>query len=126
MTDQEKRGPHRWRPGESGNPKGRPPKGSALTDAIRAKVDPDELVEIALHLARNGEVESTWLGALNWLRDSGYTRPAEKHEIAMGAADDVVDEDLSALSVEQLRDLESKRAAIFARPVDLALAPAQP
>jgi hypothetical protein len=29
----------RWRPGQSGNPKGRPPKGVALTDLLRAKLD---------------------------------------------------------------------------------------
>ena len=118
--------PSSWKPGTSGNPRGRPPKGSALTDAIRAKVDPTELVDIALELARNGEAESTRLGALNWLRDSGYTRPAEKHEIATVAADDDGDDDLDLLTVEQLRELqaatnafEDRRRAIVARPLAL-------
>lgn len=126
MTDHEKpnAGPHRWRPGQSGNPRGRPRKGSALTDAIQAKVDTAELVDIALQLARSGEAESTRLQALAWLRDSGYTRPAEKHEHVVGASDDDLDEDLDGLTIDQLRELhdaelefEDRRRAIVARPV---------
>lgn len=115
MTDQKKRD-HLWKPGQSGNPKGRPPLGNALTDAIRAKVDVHELVDIAVKLARAGVAESTRLGALCWLRDSGFTRPAEKHELAVGQLNDQEDDDLSQLSTEQLRDLaelEAKRAAIL-------------
>ena len=115
--------PGSWRPGQSGNPRGRPRKGSALTDAIRSKVDPHELVDIALDLARNGETESTKVQALHWLRDSGYTRPAERHEIAPGAIDDD-GEDLSHLSIDTLRALdeleqryEDERRAFIARPV---------
>lgn len=118
--------PGSWRAGTSGNPRGRPPKGSALTDAIRAKCNPAELVDIALALARNGEAESTRLQALAWLRDSGYTRPAERHEIAQGSAEDDGDEDLGALSVDQLRALhaaelehEDRRRVIFAGPLAL-------
>jgi hypothetical protein len=98
--------PASWRPGQSGNPKGRPRKGSALTDAIRAKVDPTELIEIALKLARDGEAESTRLQALAWLRDSGYLKPAERHEHGVaGTFDEDDDEDLSLYTVEQLEQL---------------------
>jgi len=135
MSEQEtqvRRPPHRWQPGTSGNPRGRPPKGSALTDAIRAKVDPAELVAIALDLARSGENESTRIAALAWLRDSGYTKPAERHEIAPGSCDDADDADLDGLSVAQLRALheaerfyEERRALILAdaapRPTTFAL-----
>lgn len=110
-----------WKPGQSGNPKGRPPTGHALITAIREKCDPAELVDIALTLARSG-AESTKLGALNWLRDSGFARPAEKHELAVSQLDGDQDEDLSMLSTVQLRELaelESKRAAILARRPEL-------
>ncbi|MGE0551293.1 MAG: hypothetical protein AB7O24_13360 [Kofleriaceae bacterium] len=110
--------PGSWRPGVSGNPRGRPPKGSALTDAIRAKVDPSELVTIALDLARNGEAESTRLQALAWLRDSGYTRPAERTEIALGQAssevDDALAEQLTDAQLDALDRLDEQRAAILA------------
>lgn len=72
--------PASWRPGQSGNPRGRPRKGNALAEAVRSRVEPDELIAIALDLARSGESESTRLQALAWLRDSGYVKPAERHE----------------------------------------------
>lgn len=116
--------PASWRPGQSGNPKGRPRKGNALTEAVRESAEPHELVAIALELARNGESESTRLQALAWLRDSGYTRPAERHEVAAVAADD--DSDLDGLTVEQLRELheaevahERHRLAITGRVLDV-------
>lgn len=114
--EQPKRGPHRWKPGQSGNPKGRPRRGHALSEAVRAGADPAELVTIALDLARAADSEATRIAALTWLRDSGYQRPAERHEIAAVAADDD-DLDLSALTVDQLRelaDLERRRDAILA------------
>ena len=40
--------------GTSGNPKGRPRKGNALTESIQAGCDVDELRDLALDLARNG------------------------------------------------------------------------
>lgn len=115
--------PASWKPGQSGNPRGRPPKGSALTDAIRAKVDPDELVSIALELARGAENEGTRIAALAWLRDSGYVKPAERHEHGgAGSFDD--EEDYSHLSLDELRrvhELEGAIAAIVARPIQHAL-----
>lgn len=118
--------PASWKPGQSGNPKGRPRKGTALAEAVRAGSDPAELVDIALDLARHGEAESSRLQALAWLRDSGYVRPAERHEIgpvgSSEAADDAVDYD--ALPAETLRELhaaerahEAARAAILTRGV---------
>jgi hypothetical protein len=109
--------PASWKPGQSGNVKGRPRKGNALTESIQAGADPDELRDIALDLARNGKTEATKLGALNWLRDSGYTRPAEKHEVGPPGSTDAEDEDLDGLSIEQLlelRELDRRRDEILA------------
>ncbi len=115
--------PASWAPGRSGNPKGRPPKGSALTDAIRDKVDPVELIDIALELARSGEAESTRLGALAWLRDSGYTRPAEKHEHAMSTPEQDDDglESLTDAELDELARVTSERDAILGRGRQRAL-----
>ena len=100
--------PGSWRPGQSGNPKGRPRKGNALTESIQAGCDPDELRDIALSLARNGESESTRIAALNWLRDSGYTRPAERHELGpAGSMDDQENDALAdALTLDELDELD--------------------
>jgi Family of unknown function (DUF5681) len=100
--------PASWKPGQSGNPKGRPRKGNALTEAIREAADPEELAAIALRLAREGESETTVLQALCWLRDSGYTRPADRLEVGPPgtlADDDPIDYD--ALSLEQIEELEA-------------------
>lgn len=43
--------PH-WVKGVSGNPKGRPKTGTAFAEAVRELVDPRELIEIALDIAR--------------------------------------------------------------------------
>jgi len=110
-------GPHRWRKGESGNPRGQPRKGSALAQAIRWKVDPNELIDIALDLARHGEAESTRMQALTWIRDSGYLRPAERHElIARTDRGDLDDDDLAldGLSLDQLHALHAARVAFDA------------
>lgn len=113
--------PGSWRPGQSGNPRGRPGKATSLTDAIRRGVDVDELVGIALDLARTATSEGTRIAALGWLRDSGFVKPAERHELALGRLDDEDDRDLDALDAGQLRELleaerefELRRAAIMA------------
>ena len=105
-----------WRKGESGNPGGRPRSAFALTTYIRETVDPAELVTIALTIARTAPQESVKLQALQWLRDSGFVRPAERHEVVAGLADDDA-EDYTGLSLEQLAELETneqRRAEIFA------------
>lgn len=109
--------PGSWRPGISGNPKGRPRKGNALTESIQAGVDPDELRDIALQLARNGATESTRIAALNWLRDSGYTRPAERHEVGPpGSTETDEDQRIARLPVDRLRrylELEQEQDALL-------------
>ena len=71
-----------WRPGTSGNPAGRPRSGNALAEAVRARVNTAQLqVDLALELVTHGKTEQTRLAALTWLRDTGYNKPAERHEV---------------------------------------------
>lgn len=72
--------PGSWRPGQSGNPTGRRPNALALAERIREKVDPGELIDIALALAREGQAESTRMAALAWLSDRGWSKPATQSE----------------------------------------------
>ena len=45
----------RWKPGQSGNPHGRPRRGNTFTEALRAKGTPEELAELVWQKARSGE-----------------------------------------------------------------------
>jgi len=111
-----------WRKGAgSPNPGGRPRSAYALSTAIREHVDPVELLQIALRIARTAPSEQTRLSALQWLRDSGFVRPPERHELSVGprAADEDDELALEGLSIDQLRelaDLDRRRAAILALP----------
>lgn len=114
----------RWLPGATGNPKGRPRKGSSLAEAIRAKVDPAALVEIALAIAQDKASPALQLQALQFLAGAGFVKPEQRHEVLVGAAGDDEPEDLSHLTTEQLRALqanERERAAILARSIPLEL-----
>lgn len=62
----------RFAPGHSGNPSGRPPKESALTDILKAKIDKDELAELLIGRARGGD-----LAALKYIYDRVDGRPKE-------------------------------------------------
>lgn len=46
----------KWKPGQSGNPNGRPPKEQSLTDILRSKVDAEEMAELMIGLAREGDL----------------------------------------------------------------------
>ncbi len=62
-----------WKPGESGNPNGRPPKDEALTDILRSKIDKESLAEKLIELAmENGD-----LAAIKYVYDRVDGRPKE-------------------------------------------------
>lgn len=105
---------HRWKPGESGNPKGRPRKGNALSEAIRWKCDPNELVDIALTIARTSKLESIRLQALQWLRDSGYTRPEQRHALDVSVTTPRLPEGWSSMPIAAR---EAYLAQLAARPL---------
>lgn len=45
-----------WKPGESGNPEGRPPKEESLTEVLRSKIDKDEIADKLIELGKAGNV----------------------------------------------------------------------
>lgn len=95
-----------WPPGVSGNPKGGKRKGTALAEAVRRGADPEELVALALKIARHDRNTGYRLQALAWLRDAGYQRPAERHEVlAITATPLDAQRYLDALSTAALREL---------------------
>lgn len=64
-----------WQPGQSGNPAGRPPKGEALTEILKSKVDKEEIAEKLLELVNNGD-----LAAIKYVYDRVDGRPKETIE----------------------------------------------
>ena len=74
--------PGAFRPGTSGNPRGRPRTGLALAEKIREMVDPAELVGIVLAIARDpGAPVKHRLAAVTLLADRGWSKPPVAIEI---------------------------------------------
>jgi len=44
-----------WKPGQSGNPKGRPPKSESITGLLEEKLDKEKFVKKAIELALKGD-----------------------------------------------------------------------
>jgi hypothetical protein len=110
--------PHQWRPGQSGNPSGRPP--CILSRALRAKLKADpslveRLLEALLRRALGGDLKAleiifdriegrapAWIGTLSW-------------DSAAEFADQLIAAALAYVPSERQADfLQSLRAAVAA------------
>lgn len=67
--------PGRFKPGQSGNPAGRPKLATAFAERVREKVDPDRIIDAALDIMEHAEKESDRLTALTFLHAAGWTKP---------------------------------------------------
>ena len=86
-TGAEQARPGAFRPGTSGNPRGRPRAGLALAEKIREMVDPAELVGIVLAIARDpGVAVKHRLAAVTLLADRGWSKPPAAVEIEASMA----------------------------------------
>jgi hypothetical protein len=101
-----------WKPGQSGNPKGRPRTGMSLAERVRALVDPDEMIAAMLAIARDKKKpDATRMAAWGWLADRGFQRPPAPLQIESTHQVDVsvglsLDRVVSALDESGLRALE--------------------
>lgn len=103
-----------WKPGQSGNPGGRPKGFGAY---IREKTeDGKEIVDFFLKVFRGEDIDrrrpklKDRVDAGSWLTDRGYGRPAQAVELS-GPDGEPIKTDLSNLSTEDLivlRELAAK------------------
>jgi len=66
----------KWKPGQSGNPNGRPKKENCLTDILKSKVDAEDLAERLINAANNGDMT-----AMKYIYDRIDGRPRESVDI---------------------------------------------
>lgn len=79
-----------WKPGESGNPKGRPPKGESLTETLETVVDKNEIARKLYELAMEGDIP-----ALKYIYDRIDGRPKETIEQTIKELPAVIEVNLS-------------------------------
>lgn len=92
--------------GQSGNPRGRPPRAKSLAEAVRRITDPQELAEAVVLIARGGNLkDKRW--AIEWLADRGWGKAMSGPDLEkwMGGDEEEQAIDLKALSNEQLDQL---------------------
>ena len=65
-----------WKPGQSGNPKGRPPKGDTMTEALMGKVDKDAVAAKLYEMAMDGDI-----AALKYIYDRVDGKPRESVDL---------------------------------------------
>ncbi len=95
-----------FKPGQSGNPSGRPPNNHSLAEAIREGAKPAELVAAALEILRDGDPGHR-IQALNWLAANGYSKPPERHDLSVETSIRPLDLSKLDLTTTQLEALAS-------------------
>lgn len=65
-----------WKPGESGNPNGRP-RNKSFAEYVRKKVNPNEIIAGVEKIFRTTKSESRKLQAAEFIRDSGWGKPSQ-------------------------------------------------
>lgn len=65
-----------WKPGQSGNPKGRPPKDQTMTDALSLQAPKEEIAKKLIEMALDGNV-----AAIKYIYDRIDGAPRQAFEV---------------------------------------------
>ena len=74
-----------WKPGQSGNPRGRPPKNRELVDTIKAKIeegDNNKVVNKLWGIIESSSDEKAVIEAGKLLMAYGYGKPVQRKELS--------------------------------------------
>lgn len=94
-----------WKPGQSGNPRGRPRSGLAFAERVRERVDPDLVIDLAMRVAEDEELSpAARLNALWPLIDRGFIKPPTTLAATVSAAVEPTF-DVTALPLDEQRNL---------------------
>ena len=88
------------------NPRGRPRTGLALAEAIRRKIDPEQITDMLLRFANDEDValDKRLLGLLPWVQ-LGYLRPPSTSAVRVETAPGAPTLDVAAMPLEVQREL---------------------
>lgn len=114
--------PASWKPGQSGNPAGRPRTGLAFAERVRERVDPDTVITLALEVLADDNIPARERLVALWpLIDRGFIKPPTTSDINVNGGG-VPQRDFASMSIDERRDLLAKLRAVPAldvgRPVD--------
>jgi hypothetical protein len=100
--------PGSWKPGQSGNPAGRKPRGGlAFAEAIREHLDPKMAIDLLVRFAADESVSAERrLGVLLPWMQAGYLRPPAQAELSVKA--ETSERNWHAMSVEKRREIEAE------------------
>src|SRR5215470_66404 len=91
-----------WRPGQSGNPSGRPamPR-TAREMALEARKYSIEAIHVLVKLMRNGDTAAVRASAANSILDRAYGKPAQNIDM-------LISKQISEMTESQLAELEAR------------------
>jgi uncharacterized membrane protein YccC len=107
-----------WKPGQSGNPKGRPREDNPIS--LAAKKAAPEALKIALTIMRaTNSAEATRLAAVNLVLERAYGKPKQELDVTHRRPEELTDDELYS----RIEELEREYARALAEaPRDIAAA----
>lgn len=94
------------------NPRGRPPVGESLANALRSRFPPDRIAELAEKLATTADSEQVRLSALQLIAERAHGKVTTTIDASVSNGSESPTRDWSALSIEDRRDLLARLRAV--------------